>query len=40
MKIDGTCFECEEGCSHCDKDNKCLACTDPTKIPDENGKCN
>lgn len=39
MKSDGMCFECEEGCSVCNE-TQCLVCTDMTKIPDENGKCN
>jgi len=40
MKNDGTCFECEEGCSKCDRNNKCLLCADKSKIPNEYGKCN
>jgi len=39
MTKDGTCFVCDASCSTCNEEG-CLTCADPTKIPDENGKCN
>jgi len=38
MQKNGICFICDESCAECNEEG-CVACYDPTKTPDENGKC-
>eukprot|EP00833_Pecoramyces_ruminatium_P004436 jgi/Orpsp1_1/1178468/evm.model.c7180000065435.1 len=38
MDTEGLCYVCDASCKKCSKKG-CTVCQDPTKTPDENGKC-